>query len=78
MSFTRRRGCVEPEIDECVESIREECCENNCFESIREECCGDRCVESECESFHNARCFWVIWKDRNGRCRCKCCHRRCG
>jgi len=40
-------------------------------ESIAEE------VEAERESFRESKCFLVIWRDRCGRRRCKCCCRRC-
>ena len=33
-------------------------------------------IEAERESFRESKCFLVIWRDRCGRRRCKCCCRR--
>ena len=33
-------------------------------------------VEAENESFRRSRCFLIVWRDENGRRRCKCCCRR--
>ncbi|MDF3002745.1 MAG: hypothetical protein K0Q48_2864 [Bacillota bacterium] len=38
--------------------------------------CRER-VESETESLCNSDCFLIIWRDRNGRRRCKCCRGGC-
>lgn len=32
-------------------------------------------VQSENESLRNSRCFLVVWRDEDGRRRCKCCCR---
>lgn len=34
-------------------------------------------VESETESFCNSDRFLIIWRDSEGRRRCKCCRRGC-
>ncbi|MDF2654015.1 MAG: hypothetical protein K0R19_489 [Bacillota bacterium] len=52
------------ELEEEVESARDICRE-------REE------VESETESLCNSDCFLIVWRDRNGRRRCKCCRGGC-
>lgn len=59
-SRCRRRSEV---VSEEVEAIR------------REEVEAAAEAEAERESFRESRCFLVIWRDRCGRRRCKCCRR---
>lgn len=56
------RGCRSESRVEAEETVR---CE-------REEVAA----ESELESFRGSKCFLVVWRDRNGRKRCKCCCRQ--
>ena len=42
-----------------------------------EDICEEEAVESETDSFCNSRCFLIIWRDRDGRRRYKCCRGGC-
>lgn len=61
-SRSRRRSEV---VSEEVEAIRRE---------VEVEAAAE--AEAERESFRESRCFLVVWRDRSGRRRCKCCCRR--
>jgi hypothetical protein len=60
MSCCNRRRRVEP-ISEEIESTR----------CVSEESEAESCYDS----FHESKCFMVIWRDRCGRRRYKCCYR---